>query len=49
MMAAANVLGSIVGVRTALKYGSGFVRSIFNFGEYPDLPFGDIKCLLQAS
>ncbi len=29
MMAAANVLGSIVGVRTALKYGSGFVRIIF--------------------
>ncbi|MBV6572726.1 TSUP family transporter [Acinetobacter baumannii] len=29
MMAAANVLGSIVGVRTALKYGIGFVRIIF--------------------
>ena len=29
MMAVANVLGSIVGVRTALKYGSGFVRIIF--------------------
>ena len=29
MMAAANVVGSIVGVRTALKYGSGFVRIIF--------------------
>ena len=29
MMAAANVIGSIVGVRTALKYGSGFVRIIF--------------------
>lgn len=29
MMAAANVIGSVVGVRVALKYGSGFVRIIF--------------------
>jgi uncharacterized membrane protein YfcA len=29
MMAVANVIGSIVGVRVALKYGSGFVRIIF--------------------
>lgn len=29
MMAVANVIGSIVGVRVALKYGSGFVRKIF--------------------
>lgn len=29
MMAVANVFGSIVGVRVALKYGSGFVRIIF--------------------
>lgn len=28
-MAVANVVGSIVGVRVALKYGSGFVRIIF--------------------
>lgn len=28
-MAVANVIGSIVGVRVALKYGSGFVRIIF--------------------
>lgn len=29
MMAVANVVGSIVGVRAAAKYGSGFVRIIF--------------------
>jgi uncharacterized membrane protein YfcA len=29
MMAAANVVGSVVGVRAAMKYGSGFVRKIF--------------------
>lgn len=29
MMAVANVVGSIVGVRVALKYGSAFVRKIF--------------------
>lgn len=29
MMAIANVIGSVVGVRVALKYGSGFVRKIF--------------------
>lgn len=29
MMAVANVIGSVVGVRVALKYGSGFVRIIF--------------------
>ena len=29
MMAIANVLGSIVGVRAALKYGSGFIRILF--------------------
>ncbi|MBF7689773.1 sulfite exporter TauE/SafE family protein [Acinetobacter pollinis] len=29
MMAVANVIGSIVGVKVALKYGSGFVRKIF--------------------
>lgn len=29
MMAIANVVGSIMGVRVALKYGSGFVRIIF--------------------
>lgn len=29
MMAVANVIGSVVGVRVALKYGSGFVRKIF--------------------
>ncbi|SDB99573.1 sulfite exporter TauE/SafE family protein [Acinetobacter boissieri] len=29
MMAVANVVGSVVGVRVALKYGSGFVRKIF--------------------
>ncbi|MBF7688410.1 sulfite exporter TauE/SafE family protein [Acinetobacter rathckeae] len=29
MMAMANVVGSVVGVRVAIKYGSGFVRKIF--------------------
>lgn len=29
MMAAANIIGSIVGVRVALKYGSGFIRILF--------------------
>ncbi len=29
MMAAANILGSIVGVKAALKYGSGFIRILF--------------------
>ncbi|MFT4020650.1 MAG: sulfite exporter TauE/SafE family protein [Acinetobacter sp.] len=29
MMAVANVFGSVVGVKTALKYGSGFIRKIF--------------------
>ena len=29
MMAVANVAGSVVGVRVAMKYGSGFVRKIF--------------------
>ena len=29
MMAVANILGSIVGVRAALKYGSGFIRILF--------------------
>ena len=29
MMAVANVLGSLVGVRAALKYGSGFIRILF--------------------
>ncbi|MBF7682827.1 TSUP family transporter [Acinetobacter sp. B5B] len=29
MMAIANVVGSVIGVRVALKYGSGFVRKIF--------------------
>ncbi|MBI1451814.1 MULTISPECIES: sulfite exporter TauE/SafE family protein [Acinetobacter] len=29
MMAVANILGSIVGVKAALKYGSGFIRILF--------------------
>jgi len=29
MMAVANVAGSVVGVRAALKYGSGFIRILF--------------------
>ncbi|WP_180156784.1 TSUP family transporter [Acinetobacter sp. YH12045] len=29
MMAIANILGSIVGVRAAIKYGSGFIRILF--------------------
>ncbi|WP_180135985.1 TSUP family transporter [Acinetobacter sp. YH12070] len=29
MMAVANILGSIVGVRAAIKYGSGFIRILF--------------------
>lgn len=29
MMAVANVLGSVVGVKMALKYGSGFIRILF--------------------
>ncbi len=29
MMAVANVAGSIIGVRAALKYGSGFIRILF--------------------
>ena len=29
MMAVANVLGSLVGVKMALKYGSGFIRILF--------------------
>ncbi|MCF9045460.1 sulfite exporter TauE/SafE family protein [Acinetobacter nectaris] len=29
MMATANIIGSVVGVKVALKYGSGFVRKIF--------------------
>ena len=29
MMAVANVIGSVVGVKAALKYGSGFIRKIF--------------------
>ena len=29
MMAAANVAGSLVGVKMALKYGSGFIRILF--------------------
>lgn len=29
MMAAANVVGSLVGVKMALKYGSGFIRILF--------------------
>ncbi|WP_173911719.1 TSUP family transporter [Acinetobacter sp. Marseille-Q1618] len=29
MMAAANVAGSVVGVKMALKYGSGFIRILF--------------------
>ncbi|WOE33146.1 MULTISPECIES: sulfite exporter TauE/SafE family protein [unclassified Acinetobacter] len=28
-MAAANIIGSLVGVRAALKYGSGFIRILF--------------------
>ena len=28
-MAVANIAGSLVGVRMALKYGSGFIRIIF--------------------
>lgn len=31
MMAACNVLGSLVGTRVAIRYGSGFVRKIFLF------------------
>jgi hypothetical protein len=29
MMAAANIAGSLLGVRLALKYGSGFIRILF--------------------
>ena len=29
MMAVANVAGSLVGVKMALKYGSGFIRILF--------------------
>jgi uncharacterized membrane protein YfcA len=29
VMAVANVVGSLVGTRLALKHGSGFVRSVF--------------------
>lgn len=29
MMAAANIIGSLLGVRLALKYGSGFIRILF--------------------
>jgi hypothetical protein len=29
MLAVANVLGSLLGTRMALKHGSGFVRSLF--------------------
>ena len=29
MMAVANVIGSVVGVKMALKYGSGFIRILF--------------------
>lgn len=29
MMAVANVLGSVMGVKMALKYGSGFIRILF--------------------
>ena len=29
MMAVANVAGSVVGVKMALKYGSGFIRILF--------------------
>ncbi len=29
MMAVANVCGSLVGVKMALKYGSGFIRILF--------------------
>lgn len=29
MMAVANVIGSVIGVKTAIKYGSGFIRIIF--------------------
>ena len=29
LMAAANIAGSLLGVRLALKYGSGFIRILF--------------------
>ena len=29
MMAVANIAGSLVGVKAALKYGSGFIRVLF--------------------
>ena len=29
MMALANIAGSLLGVRLALKYGSGFIRILF--------------------
>jgi len=31
MMAACNVVGSLIGSRLAIKHGSGFVRKIFLF------------------
>ena len=29
LMASANIVGSLLGVRLALKYGSGFIRILF--------------------
>lgn len=46
MMAVANVIGSIVGVRVALKYGSGFVPNyLLIFGFDLDLSHWLSKCL----